>query len=229
MHLPRAALRCVSSADPCLYIPRFAHLLEFGEKNHEVSMTALRLLQRMKRDWMHTGRRPSGLCGAGAGVSSGGGRAGLGWLGPTALCERSLCLPFSGPGCCGWVLPRTASQLPLPGPDPALKDSACSLSASSALGSRQDHQAEGTPGFPALTQGPTGGAAVPSHCCSACSLPGHSLFPSGLWSGLPSGWQVPTDDPPVPDTPGPGAPAGPHFPSQPHRISVAQGHVQLQA
>ncbi|XP_008854599.1 transcription factor IIIB 90 kDa subunit isoform X2 [Nannospalax galili] len=53
-----------SPADPCLYIPRFAHLLEFGEKNHEVSMTALRLLQRMKRDWMHTGRRPSGLCGA---------------------------------------------------------------------------------------------------------------------------------------------------------------------
>ncbi|XP_015455125.1 transcription factor IIIB 90 kDa subunit isoform X1 [Pteropus alecto] len=49
---------------PCLYIPRFAHLLEFGDKNHEVSMTALRLLQRMKRDWMHTGRRPSGLCGA---------------------------------------------------------------------------------------------------------------------------------------------------------------------
>ncbi|XP_069416039.1 transcription factor IIIB 90 kDa subunit isoform X2 [Ovis canadensis] len=68
-------VRCVSTLltvsvasrrvlDPCLYIPRFAHLLEFGEKNHEVSMTALRLLQRMKRDWMHTGRRPSGLCGA---------------------------------------------------------------------------------------------------------------------------------------------------------------------
>uniref|UniRef100_A0A3B3XKN1 Transcription factor IIIB 90 kDa subunit n=1 Tax=Poecilia mexicana TaxID=48701 RepID=A0A3B3XKN1_9TELE len=50
--------------DPCLYIPRFAHMLEFGDKNHEVSMTALRLVQRMKRDWMHTGRRPSGLCGA---------------------------------------------------------------------------------------------------------------------------------------------------------------------
>ncbi|XP_054944745.1 transcription factor IIIB 90 kDa subunit isoform X3 [Physeter macrocephalus] len=57
-----AALRQL--CDPCLYIPRFAHLLEFGDKNHEVSMTALRLLQRMKRDWMHTGRRPSGLCGA---------------------------------------------------------------------------------------------------------------------------------------------------------------------
>ena len=85
MHLPRAALRCVSSADPCLYIPRFAHLLEFGEKNHEVSMTALRLLQRMKRDWMHTGRRPSGLCGAGAGRVRGGSgqvRGGDGHAGP---------------------------------------------------------------------------------------------------------------------------------------------------
>ncbi|KAM3594011.1 uncharacterized protein V6R79_000624 [Siganus canaliculatus] len=50
--------------DPCLYIPRFAQMLEFGEKNHDVSMTAMRLVQRMKRDWMHTGRRPSGLCGA---------------------------------------------------------------------------------------------------------------------------------------------------------------------
>ncbi|XP_042247378.1 transcription factor IIIB 90 kDa subunit-like isoform X1 [Thunnus maccoyii] len=50
--------------DPCLLIPRFAHMLEFGVKTHEVSMTALRLVQRMKRDWMHTGRRPSGLCGA---------------------------------------------------------------------------------------------------------------------------------------------------------------------
>ncbi|XP_028996662.1 transcription factor IIIB 90 kDa subunit [Betta splendens] len=50
--------------DPCLYIPRFAHMLDFGRQTHEVTMTALRLVQRMKRDWMHTGRRPSGLCGA---------------------------------------------------------------------------------------------------------------------------------------------------------------------
>lgn len=204
--LPRATLRCVSSADPCLYIPRFAHLLEFGEKNHEVSMTALRLLQRMKRDWMHTGRRPSGLCGAGIGVRGGDGRAGLGWLGPTAVCECGLCSPFSGLGCCRWILPRAASQLPLPGPNPALKGSVCSLLASSALGSGQDPQAKGTPGFPALTRGLTGGAAVLSCCCSAPLPSGRSLFPSGLWSGLPSGWQVPTDDPPaVPDTLGPGA------------------------
>ncbi|XP_064485092.1 transcription factor IIIB 90 kDa subunit-like [Ornithodoros turicata] len=54
----------IPAIDPCLYIVRFAHHLEFGEKTHQVSMTALRMVQRMKRDWMHTGRRPSGLCGA---------------------------------------------------------------------------------------------------------------------------------------------------------------------
>lgn len=51
--------------DPCLYIMRFAHKLEFGDKTHSVSMTALRVVQRMKRDSIHSGRRPSGLCGAG--------------------------------------------------------------------------------------------------------------------------------------------------------------------
>ena len=37
--------------DPCLYVMRFAHRLEFGEKTHDVSMTALRLVSRMKKDW----------------------------------------------------------------------------------------------------------------------------------------------------------------------------------
>ncbi|KAK3751451.1 hypothetical protein QZH41_000748 [Actinostola sp. cb2023] len=54
----------VGPRDPCLYIHRFAHKLEFGEKEHDVAMTALRLVARMKRDWIHHGRRPSGLCGA---------------------------------------------------------------------------------------------------------------------------------------------------------------------
>ena len=54
----------VNAIDPCLYIRRFAELLEFGDKITEVSNTALRLVHRMKRDWMHFGRRPSGLCGA---------------------------------------------------------------------------------------------------------------------------------------------------------------------
>ena len=57
---------------------RFAHKMEFGEKTHEVSMTALRIVSRMKKvflqlvkeirffiqDWIHYGRRPSGVCGA---------------------------------------------------------------------------------------------------------------------------------------------------------------------
>ena len=46
--------------DPCLFVMRFAHKLELGEKTHEVSMTALRLVSRMKKDWIHFGRRPSG-------------------------------------------------------------------------------------------------------------------------------------------------------------------------
>ncbi|PZC73611.1 hypothetical protein B5X24_HaOG209028 [Helicoverpa armigera] len=50
--------------DPCLYILRFSSQLQFAEKSHEVSMTALRLVQRMKRDSIHSGRRPSGICGA---------------------------------------------------------------------------------------------------------------------------------------------------------------------
>lgn len=43
---------------------RFATKLEFGDKTHEVSMTAQRLVQRMMKDSIHSGRRPSGLCGA---------------------------------------------------------------------------------------------------------------------------------------------------------------------
>ncbi|XP_067030715.1 transcription factor IIIB 90 kDa subunit-like isoform X2 [Acropora muricata] len=58
------------AVDPCLYIHRFAHKLEFGEKEHEVAVTALRLVSRMKRDWIHHGRRPSGLCGAALLVSA---------------------------------------------------------------------------------------------------------------------------------------------------------------
>ena len=53
-----------------MYVMRYAPMLEFGEKTHEVSNTALRLLSRMKKDWIHFGRRPSGLCGAALLISS---------------------------------------------------------------------------------------------------------------------------------------------------------------
>lgn len=50
--------------DPSLYIHRFAAQLEFENQESAVANTALRLVQRMKRDWIQTGRRPSGVCGA---------------------------------------------------------------------------------------------------------------------------------------------------------------------
>lgn len=56
--------------DPGLFIPRFAQKLDFGEKTHDVTYTALRLVERMDHDWMATGRRPSGLCGAALIVSA---------------------------------------------------------------------------------------------------------------------------------------------------------------
>ncbi len=50
--------------DPSLYIHRFADRLGFGRAMHAVANTALRLVASMKRDWIQTGRRPSGICGA---------------------------------------------------------------------------------------------------------------------------------------------------------------------
>ncbi|TMW69503.1 hypothetical protein Poli38472_001659 [Pythium oligandrum] len=50
--------------DPSLYIHRFASQLNFGQKTHSIATTALRLVATMKRDWIETGRRPSGICGA---------------------------------------------------------------------------------------------------------------------------------------------------------------------
>lgn len=55
--------------DPCIYIVRFSNRLHKligtdANKVRDIELTALRLVQRMKRDWIHTGRRPSGLCGA---------------------------------------------------------------------------------------------------------------------------------------------------------------------
>lgn len=50
--------------DPSIYIARFASMLDFGEDESKVASDATRLVARMKRDWIDTGRRPAGLCGA---------------------------------------------------------------------------------------------------------------------------------------------------------------------
>ncbi|GKY98844.1 hypothetical protein MPSEU_000840400 [Mayamaea pseudoterrestris] len=50
--------------DPALYIYRFAAHLGLDKKANAVAMTALRLVGRMKRDWIVAGRRPAGICAA---------------------------------------------------------------------------------------------------------------------------------------------------------------------
>eukprot|EP00826_Nyctotherus_ovalis_P050840 TRINITY_DN6287_c0_g2_i3.p1 TRINITY_DN6287_c0_g2~~TRINITY_DN6287_c0_g2_i3.p1 ORF type:complete len:493 (-),score=150.92 TRINITY_DN6287_c0_g2_i3:100-1578(-) len=54
----------IPQIDPSLFIHRFCSKLEFGDKERDVSLTALRLMQSFKRDWITQGRRPAGLCGA---------------------------------------------------------------------------------------------------------------------------------------------------------------------
>lgn len=48
--------------DPSLYMPRFVSRLRF--ESSEVLGLSLRLISRMKRDWIVVGRRPNNLCGA---------------------------------------------------------------------------------------------------------------------------------------------------------------------
>jgi transcription initiation factor TFIIIB Brf1 subunit/transcription initiation factor TFIIB len=50
--------------DPSVYIHRFVSKLDLGEKTVPITMSALRLIARMKRNWISTGRKPTGLCGA---------------------------------------------------------------------------------------------------------------------------------------------------------------------
>ena len=57
-------LLCFRPVDPSLFLHRFAARMGFGQKMHQVANTALRLVQSMKRDWLQTGRRPAGICGA---------------------------------------------------------------------------------------------------------------------------------------------------------------------
>ena len=54
----------INIIDPCVYMHRFCNKFNLGNKAKEVEKTALKILQFMKRDWITTGRRPSGLIGA---------------------------------------------------------------------------------------------------------------------------------------------------------------------
>ena len=54
----------VQPINPEDLILRFAHRLEFGNETMRVANDAVRIVQRMNRDWMTPGRRPAGVCGA---------------------------------------------------------------------------------------------------------------------------------------------------------------------
>ncbi|KAL7674876.1 hypothetical protein ACOME3_001149 [Neoechinorhynchus agilis] len=65
MKILMALCMTLPPVDPSIYIPRFVHKLKLDNLDKmNVTQTALRICQRMKRDYMSTGRRPSGLCGA---------------------------------------------------------------------------------------------------------------------------------------------------------------------
>ena len=54
----------VQPINPEDLILRFAQRLEFGAETMRVANDAVRIVQRMNRDWMTPGRRPAGVCGA---------------------------------------------------------------------------------------------------------------------------------------------------------------------
>jgi len=54
----------INPINPEDLIYRFAKRLEFGELTMRVANEAAHIVQRMNRDWMTTGRRPAGICGA---------------------------------------------------------------------------------------------------------------------------------------------------------------------
>lgn len=64
MKLVRELAINIPIVDPVIYITRFAALLDFGDETQKVALDATRLVNRMGRDWMQIGRRPSGICGA---------------------------------------------------------------------------------------------------------------------------------------------------------------------
>jgi transcription factor IIIB subunit 2 len=50
--------------DPSLYIHRYATQLDLGDKMNSIVTTSLRIITRLKKDWIVIGRRPDGICAA---------------------------------------------------------------------------------------------------------------------------------------------------------------------
>lgn len=60
----------LSPVDPSLFIHRYVDRLNFGSKASGVTQTALKLIKSMSRDWIQTGRKPSGICAAALFIAS---------------------------------------------------------------------------------------------------------------------------------------------------------------
>ncbi|OII75600.1 cyclin domain-containing protein [Cryptosporidium ubiquitum] len=64
MKLLRLLRLHVPNIDPSMFMERFAAQMKLGEKTHAVAATGVRIVQALTRNWITTGRRPTGLCGA---------------------------------------------------------------------------------------------------------------------------------------------------------------------
>lgn len=61
-HQQRIGIQHMVDVEPL--IQKYCRKLEFGAKTRDVATDAVRIMKRMKRDWIITGRHPAGLCGA---------------------------------------------------------------------------------------------------------------------------------------------------------------------
>jgi transcription factor IIIB 90 kDa subunit len=55
--------------DPALFIHRFVNHFNLGDESSSVITTSLRIITRMKKDWIVSGRRPDGICAAAVMIS----------------------------------------------------------------------------------------------------------------------------------------------------------------
>ncbi|KAL9003914.1 MAG: hypothetical protein Q9188_003252, partial [Gyalolechia gomerana] len=64
LHLSQSAFQSLEPINIESLILRFAEQMNFGRMKQRIANEAVRIVQRMSRDWLTEGRRPAGICGA---------------------------------------------------------------------------------------------------------------------------------------------------------------------
>ncbi|KAI4173868.1 MAG: hypothetical protein LQ346_008316, partial [Caloplaca aetnensis] len=64
LHISSSAFKSLEPINIESLILRFAEQMNFGRMKQRIANEAVRIVQRMSRDWMTDGRRPAGICGA---------------------------------------------------------------------------------------------------------------------------------------------------------------------